>query len=146
MELRIFSALLESIFLYNCELWTLTKKLEQKIDTFQRQLLRRILNIRWTLNNWISNKQLLGITNQKPWSETIAKRRMRLFGHICRSSNNTPLKKALNEALRKCKKPRGGQKLTLIKIIENQLKTKKLSFSEALILSQDRKAWRILMC
>ena len=36
-----------SIFLYNSSLWTLTKKLEKKIDTFQRNLLRKIFNVKW---------------------------------------------------------------------------------------------------
>ena len=50
-KIRIFNALLASIFLYNCELWTLTDTLERKIDAFQRQLLRRVLNIRWDPNS-----------------------------------------------------------------------------------------------
>ena len=33
-KIRIFNALLASIFLYNCELWTLTDTLERKIDAF----------------------------------------------------------------------------------------------------------------
>ena len=58
-KLRFFYALLSSIFLYNCELWTLTSTLEKKIYAFQRKLLRRVLNIRWDPNNnWIANEQL----------------------------------------------------------------------------------------
>ena len=33
-----------SVFLYNSELWTLTKNLEKEIDVYQRILLRRIIN------------------------------------------------------------------------------------------------------
>ena len=36
IRLRIFKAYVESIFLYNSELWTFTETLEDKIDSFQR--------------------------------------------------------------------------------------------------------------
>ena len=44
-KMRIFNAYVASIFLYNCELWALTTKLEHKIDVFQRTLLRRTIAI-----------------------------------------------------------------------------------------------------
>ena len=145
-KLRIFNALLSSIFLYNCELWTLTSTLEKKIDAFQRQLLRRVLNIRWDPNNnWITNEQLYERAKQKPWSNTIATRRLRVFGHICRLPNSAPAKKALYEGLRQSKKPRGGQRLTLLKLIEKQLAEKNIDIYRAIRLAQDRKAWRILI-
>ena len=65
VKIRIFKALLESIFLYNSELWTLTKTLESKIDSFQRRLLRKILNIRWNPEtNWLTNEELYQRTKQ----------------------------------------------------------------------------------
>ena len=45
IRLRIFKAYVESIFLYNSELWTLTKTLEDKIDSFQRRLLRKVIRV-----------------------------------------------------------------------------------------------------
>ena len=56
-----------------------------------------------------------------------------------------PCKKALYEALRKSKKPAGGQKLTLLKLIEKQLKSQNLGVEEAIQLAQDRFAWRQLV-
>ena len=74
-KLRIFSALLESIFLYNSEIWTVNKAIEREIDVFQRQLLRNILNIRWTNGNWLTNEDLYTETHQIPWSIKIERRR-----------------------------------------------------------------------
>ena len=105
LKLRIFSALLESIFLYNSEVWGLNKTLEDKIDTFHRRLLRKILNIKWTNNNWISNDQLYNITSQTQWSIKIAHRRIRFFGHLARLDNLSPAKTALREATRHTRKP-----------------------------------------
>ena len=43
IKLSIFNALIESIFLYNSEIWSLTQTLENEIDVFQRKLLRKIM-------------------------------------------------------------------------------------------------------
>ena len=40
VKVRSFNCCVSSVFLYNCETWTLTKKLENVIDSFQRRLLR----------------------------------------------------------------------------------------------------------
>ena len=44
-KMRIYDreAFVNSIFLYNSELWTLMKTLAHKIDVFQRSLLRRVV-------------------------------------------------------------------------------------------------------
>ena len=55
LKLRIFQALIESIFLYNSECWGLNKEQEERINITQRKFLWNILGIRWHKNNWISN-------------------------------------------------------------------------------------------
>jgi len=146
IKLRIFGALLESIFLYNSEVWGLTKTLEDKIDTFHRRLLRKILNIKWTNNNWISNNQLYDITHQTQWSKKIAHRRIRFFGHIARLDNHSPAKIALREATRPTKKPQGRPSTTLLGVLKKQLRGLGINyFSEAIDLAQDRDNWRKLI-
>ena len=63
-RIRIFKTFIESVFLYNSELWTLTKAQEQLIDTIQRKFLRKILDIHWP--EVISNEDLYNRTNIKP--------------------------------------------------------------------------------
>ncbi len=146
VKLRMFTALLESIFLYNCELWSLTKALEDKVDIFQRQLLRRILNIHWTPEHpelWLSNSDLYELTKQRPWSKTIAQRRIRFFGHVCRLNENAPAKLALEECMRHTKKCQGRPKTTLLGIISKQLKDLGIAnFETAIILAHMRPLWR----
>ena len=120
-KVRLLKSHIESIFLYNSELWTLTKKLENTINVFQRNLLRKVLNIKWP--NKISNKQLYERMKIDEWSKTIRERRLSWYGHLLRLPDNTPAKTALREAQRYVKKPRGGQKLTWIKMIEKDLET-----------------------
>ena len=40
-KLRIHNALFESIFLYNCEVWTTTKKNEQEMDLKKKKSIKK---------------------------------------------------------------------------------------------------------
>ena len=142
-KLRVFTALIESIFLYNSELWGTSKRLNDKINKFQRKLVRLIFNITWKQRNWLSNEELYNKFKLKPWSKTIAHRRLRFFGHVARLHDNAPAKIALTEALRQVKKPRGGQQTTLIGTLKKQLLDLGISdFTQAVDLAQVRDEWK----
>ena len=80
MKIRLFRALIESVFLYNSEIWGLTSTQESEIDVFQRQILRNILSIRYSAGNWCSNEELYNRTKQNSWSQIIKQRRWRFLG------------------------------------------------------------------
>ena len=120
VKMRLFHSHIQSIFLYNSELWTLTKKLESTVDVFQRNILRKILDIRWPKK--ISNNTIYETTKAETWSKTIKRRRLQWYGHLLRLPENTPAKEALKEARSFACKPKGGQKLTWLKIIDRDLK------------------------
>ena len=84
---RAFEAYISSIFLYNSELWTMTKNREEEIYIFQRKLLRiHLLNIRWPKT--ISNENLYRLTQIKQWSETIkTRRRWKTLVWTCNATN-----------------------------------------------------------
>ena len=60
---------IESIFLYNSELLTTKKSVENTVDVFQRNIFRKILNISWPEK--ISNVEIYERTNTKEWSKII---------------------------------------------------------------------------
>ena len=66
LKVKVLNIYTKSIFLYNCEIWTITKVLENSIDIFQRTLLRRTLNIYW--KDKISNEELYNRAEVKKWS------------------------------------------------------------------------------
>ena len=141
-KLKIFEALLESIFLYNSELWGLTKQQEAQLEVFQRQILRRMLNLKYSEDGerWPSNKKLYQLANQTAWSEKIAKRRLSSFGHICRLPEDTPAKIALKKALKPVK--RGKPKTTYLSTLEKQLKSRNIKgIKEGIKIAQDRDTW-----
>ena len=156
-KFRIFKSHVESIFTYNCELWTLTKKHEETIDIFQRKLIRRILNLNW--QDKVSNDKLYKRTNSTPWSQTVKQRRLTWYGHLLRLPEDTSARKSLKEAKNPCKKPRGGQKLTWLKQIEKDLekvefktavKNRDGSFNTVEVkeheqMAQNRHVWRLIV-
>ncbi len=100
-RIRIFEAYVSSVFLYNSQVWKLTKALEKTIDGFQRNLLKKILDIRWSYK--ISNKDLYKCTKQEQWSQKIKRRRLRWLGHLMILPTEKLVQQALQESLRQLK-------------------------------------------
>ena len=117
LRIKYFETFVSSIFLYQCGIWTLDKKLENNIDVFQRRFLRRLVGIYFPRK--ITNKELYKITNTKPWSETCKLRRLTLFRHICRLPEETPAKQTIIQCMKPIKRPVGRPKKTLIKNISD---------------------------
>ena len=120
IRLRIFKAYVESIFLYNSELWTITKTLEDKIDSFQRRLLHKVIRVYWPRT--ISNESLYDRTHLKPWSNLVMKRRLSWFGHLMRLPPHTPARQSLRHFMKPVKRPIGRSKTTWLSTVVNYLK------------------------
>ena len=76
-----FQAAVTSILLYGCTAWTLTKRLEKKLDGNYTRMLRAILNKTWRQHP--TRHQLYG--HLPPITKTIQVRRTRHAGHCWRS-------------------------------------------------------------
>ena len=81
MKHSFFQAAVVLILLYGCTTWTLTKRLEKKIDGNYTRMLRAILNKSWRLHP--TKHQLYG--HLPPITKTIQVRRTRHAGHYWRS-------------------------------------------------------------
>ena len=126
--------------LYNSELWTLTKDLEDSLDIFQRKLLRRMLHVK--LTNKIRNEDLYRRAKQKEISTEIKRRRLNWLGHLMRLPDGTPAKIALKEHLRKTKRKRGRPKLTWVALINNDLKPFGKTIDTLSEIDYQRENWR----
>ena len=140
---RVFKAYVESVMLYNSELWTLTNKMGESLDIFQRKLIRRSLNISW--EDKITNEDLYKKIGLTEYSIIVKTRRLRWFGHMSRLPEEAPVRIAYEEATRPVKKLRGGQRLTWPKLIEKDLNPKtqdtKITLHQAQIMAQSRQGW-----
>ena len=81
MKRSFFQAVVTSILLYGCTTWTLTKRLEKKLDGNYTRMLRAILNKSWRQHP--TRHQLYG--HLPPITKTIQVRRTRHAGHCWRS-------------------------------------------------------------
>ena len=85
-KLKLLSTCVFSVLLYASETWTLKEADKKKLLTFEMKCYRRILQIHWkdmVRNVDIRNK----IAAHETIIDTIKKRKLRLFGHICRMDN-----------------------------------------------------------
>ena len=81
MKCSFFQASVVSILLYGCTTWTLTKRLEKKLDGNYTRMLRAILNKSWRQHP--TRHQLYG--HLPPITKTIHIRRTRYVGHRWKS-------------------------------------------------------------
>ena len=81
MKRSFFQAAVTSILLYGWTTWTLTKRLEKKLDGNYTRMLRAILNKSW--RQYPTRYQLYG--HLPPITKTIQVRRTRHAGHCGRS-------------------------------------------------------------
>ena len=81
MKCSFFQAAVVTILLYGCTTWTLTKRLEKKLDGNDTRMLRVILNKSWRQHS--TRHQLY--SHQPPITKTIQVRRTRHAGHCWRS-------------------------------------------------------------
>ena len=83
MKCSFFQAAVVSILLYGCTTWTLTKRLEKKLDGNYTRMLRAVLNKSWWLHP--TRHQLYG--HLPPITKTIQVRWTRHAGHCWRSKD-----------------------------------------------------------
>ena len=83
MKRSFFQAAVVSILLYGCTTWTLTKKLEKKLDGNYTRMFRTILNKSWRQHP--TRHKLYG--HLPPITKTIQVRRTKHAGHCWRSKD-----------------------------------------------------------
>ena len=119
IKMRVFDAYVGNLFLYNCELWTTGKKINNQIDVIHRKFLRRILNVRWPKT--ISNVELYRTVDRESWSLVVRRKAFSWLGHLLRLDPQTPARRALCEAIKVVKKPEGRPKSTWVSMIRKSI-------------------------
>jgi hypothetical protein len=90
-KLSILHTCIFSSVLYGCEAWVLTKESTRKILAFERTCYRKILRIGWTQR--VSNEDLYDrIRPSETLLQKVIKRKLQLFGHICRMDDSRKIK------------------------------------------------------
>ncbi|KAI5722002.1 hypothetical protein M8J76_002173 [Diaphorina citri] len=103
LKMCIFSAIL-----YGCQTWALTKKLYNKLDVTQYQMMRSILNIKRM--DKISNRRIGEMMKMEDLSKEAKVLKWRWAGHVTRMQNSRWAKKTTEWIPRANKRKRGRQK------------------------------------
>ena len=84
LKLRLYQTYIVPVLMYECETWATTKYLLSRLDASDTWALRKILRIPYTCH--VSNAEVRRTTDCSPLSHLVTNRRLRLFGHIARTS------------------------------------------------------------
>jgi len=114
-KLRLYQTYIVPVLMYGCETWAATKYLLSRLDAFDTWALRKILRTPYTCH--VSNVEVRRTTGCSPLSHLVTNRRLRLFGHISRSSPREDHHQALAACIRQVqldwKRPAGRPSHTL---------------------------------
>jgi len=106
-KLRLYTSLVQSVFLHGSETWTLTKA---RLQAFHVKAQRCILNIKW--HDFVTSDSVRSQTKLTDLPLIIDDRRHSLLGHVCRLPPDVPahniLQHCLNLSQGRCPAPTGS--------------------------------------
>src|SRR6218665_1029963 len=83
---RIVRTLIFPTVLYGCEMWTMTKKMEKKINACEMWIWRKMQRISWTEKKTNESVRMeIGIEEDETLQQTALRRKLGFFGHVMRS-------------------------------------------------------------
>ncbi len=80
IKISLFVSTVESVLLYGCEAWTLTKRLEKQLDGCYTRMLRTVMGVHWSQH--VTNEDLY--QDLPKFSEKIRGSRLQFAGHCQR--------------------------------------------------------------
>ena len=134
-KLEIFKAAIEPILLYGSETWTLSRKLEKRLDGTFTRLLIRVQNLSWKRHP--TRREIYGTI--PPVSAIVKARRVQFAGHCLRAENETISSLLLWQP--KSRTPR-GRKLSYPDVISRDTGIQRQDLRKAML---DRELWRKLV-
>ena len=126
---------------FGSEAWTMTASNSDKLDACDQPCLRKICGVHWSLH--VTSAEIRRRTGQLPVSKLIAKRRLKLFGHIARSDPASDTRRAVAAtAPRDRRRPRGRPRNRWRSTIEADVASLNFGLHTAWRRAQDRTFWR----
>ena len=88
-KIRLMRSLAMSIFLYACEMWTITADIERRIQALEMRCFRKLLGISY--RDHITNQEVKARIGNAigPYEDlltTVKRRKLKWYGHVTRSS------------------------------------------------------------
>ena len=137
LKLRFFRATVESILLYGCATWSLSKSEEKRLDGCYTRILRKVYNVNY--DSHTTNKQLY--KGLRRVSDVIKERRLRLAGHTFRDKE-APAHLTVTWDPKHGKMGRGRPAATMIDTLLRD--TGLANVKELESCMEDREVWRTI--
>ena len=139
-KLRLLRALVLSVFLYGAESWTLNAEIEKRINAFEMNCYRRLLQVHWTSHtrNADIRKRVIDLAGPvDSFLGVVIRKKMTWFGHVMRAKGtlaNTILQGSVEGS-----RGRGRPRRQWVNDIE---KWSCLELCELIRLTDDRVGWK----
>ena len=139
-KMKILKTCVFSVLLYASKTWTLKETANKKLLASKMKCYRRILRINW--RDMIRNEDIRKrISKEKTIIDTIRRRKLGLFGHICRMNDNRLVKHTVLSQMEG--KSRRGRPCR--EWLDDITEWCQRSGQALFHLAQDRQAWKNLI-
>ena len=139
-KLKVLTTCVFSVLLYAAETWTLKEADKKKLLAFEMKCYRRILKINW--RDMIRNEDIRRmISKEETIIDIIKKRKLRLFGHICRMEDTRIIKHIIFSKM----EGTGRRGRPCREWLDDITEWCQRSGQELFHLAQDRQAWKNLI-
>ncbi|KAJ8050635.1 hypothetical protein HOLleu_03917 [Holothuria leucospilota] len=139
-KLKLYKTTVRPVLLNGCETWKMNRSDEKKLDSFQYQCLKKIMQIFWP--NIISTDELNEVTQVKKISLEVKRRRWNWLGHVLRKVKGHYWMAALTWQP-ECRRRVGRPKTTWRRTLEKERKEFRWrTWHEAWLQPRDRMIWR----
>jgi hypothetical protein len=134
---RLLKCYVWSTLLYGAETWTISQKMNKRLEAFEMWSYRRMLRISWTKK--VSNKEVLQLIHAKrSLIRLIRTKKLKYFGHMIRQDK---IQRALLEGKINAKRGRGRPRVNWTTNIKDWSGK---SYAAAVRTAQQRDDWRTI--
>ncbi|KDR10935.1 hypothetical protein L798_14458, partial [Zootermopsis nevadensis] len=137
MKKKLVKCYVWSVALYGAETWTLRKKEQKYLESYEMWCWRRIGKFRWT--DRVTNEEVLRRVNeQRNILQAITRRKANWLGHIMRRNG------LLSDIIEGQVEGKRGLGRRRIQLTDNLKQGKKMKFQELKREAENRENWRTL--
>ena len=141
MKIIFFNASVFRVLLYATESYVIVTSLQNKINTFQTQCLRIILNI--SKEDHVTNENIYKLTNTEPLMKRGTKSQLSFLGHSIRRNKEDLVQQYCLYVPAHWQRSRGRQKTSYMQHVSNTINGDTLMEEKCLRdAANDRVAWR----
>ena len=142
-KVEIYTKVIRPIVMYGCETWTLTQRLEKRLEVFENGILRRICGPvfdrekgEWRKRH---NYELRDITKVPLLQDMVRAQRLRWAGHVVRREDGELIKEVLR------KKPQGRRPVGRPRMRWCENVRSDAGTEDWMVVAQNRPVWRSIV-